>query len=118
MFGTKASTVTGVNSCVPDALEAVWPLARLARNKEAMGTAKPACRAVLSSILLLSRSTGEAKRRRRKTLPTAETNKLGFTDGEIDETPFEYINVRLLKIWAVLQKRADPNARSEMTSTP
>ena len=37
LFGAKPSTVTGVNNCVPEALDAVWPLARLARNRDAIG---------------------------------------------------------------------------------
>jgi hypothetical protein len=41
LFGCVASTVTGVSSC-PEALDTVWPFARVTRNNAAIGAATPA----------------------------------------------------------------------------
>src|ERR1700751_1094832 len=41
LFGSIASTVTGVSNC-PEVLDTVWPFARPARNNAAIGAATPA----------------------------------------------------------------------------
>jgi hypothetical protein len=94
LFGAKASTVTGVKSWVPAALDAVWPLARLATNRDAIGAVNLACRTIVRRRNLSRRSL----RRRIKRLPAAEIEGFNLCDDEIAETPCGSIIVHVLQI--------------------